>query len=522
MPTPTTQPTTRRRPRTALAVAALMTVTVGCRSADPPPVLEGRPTASDQISTTAPGASATTTPGRDPTAETPPEHGATTPTDASITANAASTTPTAPALRRSTTGAALDGRWSTDGARIVDGAGNVVLIRGVNWFGFETAVAMPHGLWSRNLEEMLDQIASLGFNAIRLPFSAAMLDDGVRPSSLDEHVNPHLAGLTSLELMDRVIDGAGARGLAVILDRHALAPDNRHWRWYDEEFPHERLIEDWQLLAERYADRPHVVGADLYNEPHGAACWGCGDPTLDWKLAATEAGNAIHEIQPEWLIFVEGVEQADGASCHDPGTTDCTWWGGNLAGAFDDPVVLEIADKVVYSPHEYATSVHHQPWFDDPSFPDNLPPIWERFWGGLARSDTAPIMVGEFGTTLTSELDRVWLITLLDYLDELGAGFTYWTFNPNSGDTGGILTDDWITVDTAKMSLLEPFLVGPFDLPTDETRTRSRAEHCRRSRTGPRPRAHRRPAGPGEPGCRRPRDRKSSGAVESWGASMAG
>ena len=32
--------------------------------------------------------------------------------------------------------------------------------------------------------------------------------------------------------------------------------------------------------------------------------------------------------------------------------------------------------------------------------------------------------------------------------------YTYWCWNPNSGDTGGILKDDWQTVDYNKMSYL--------------------------------------------------------------------
>ena len=72
-------------------------------------------------------------------------------------------------------------------------------------------------------------------------------------------------------------------------------------------------------------------------------------------------------------------------------------------------------------------------------------------------------MVGEFGTTLDAEEDRVWLESLLAYLDANGIGFTFWTFNPNSGDTGGVLEDDWETVDAEKMGYVEPYLIGPFE-----------------------------------------------------------
>ena len=33
-------------------------------------------------------------------------------------------------------------------------------------------------------------------------------------------------------------------------------------------------------------------------------------------------------------------------------------------------------------------------------------------------------------------------------------GWTFWSWNPNSGDTGGVLKDDWSTVHADKMALL--------------------------------------------------------------------
>ena len=375
-------------------------------------------------------------------------------TTENTTTGTTGTEPTTNRVAEPGDGGRLDGAWSTDGARLVDGSGDEVRIRGVNWFGFETSTGFPHGLWSRNLEEMLDQIADLGFNTIRVPFSAAIIDSDQPVQGIDEAENPDLAGMTSLDLLDRFVSASGERGLAVILDRHTLAPDDRNDLWYDDRYGPERLVSDWEFLAERYLDVPNVIGADLYNEPYDEACWGCGDPAIDWHAAAQEAGDALHAIEPDWLVFVEGVEHADGASCDGPEASDCTWWGGNLSEADDIPIVLAEPNKVVYSPHEYATSVFRQSWFDDPDFPANMPDIWDEFWGGLERTDAAPVMVGEFGTTLDSEIDGVWLEALLRYMDEVGAGFTFWTFNPNSGDTGGILEDDWTTVDNEKMSYL--------------------------------------------------------------------
>src|SRR5579859_440176 len=67
--------------------------------------------------------------------------------------------------------AAGTGYWHTNGSQILDSNNQPVRITGVNWFGFETANYTVHGLWQRNYKDMLNQIKSLGFNTIRLPYS---------------------------------------------------------------------------------------------------------------------------------------------------------------------------------------------------------------------------------------------------------------------------------------------------------------------------------------------------------------
>jgi endoglucanase len=60
--------------------------------------------------------------------------------------------------------------YTAQAGKILDAGGNAVTLRGVNWFGFETANHIPHGLWTRNWRSMIEQMKSLGFNAVRLPF----------------------------------------------------------------------------------------------------------------------------------------------------------------------------------------------------------------------------------------------------------------------------------------------------------------------------------------------------------------
>ena len=345
-----------------------------------------------------------------------------------------------------------NGSWlHTDGSRIVTESGDAVTIRAVNWFGMETSNCAPHGLWQISLDQAMDQIASFGFNAVRLPYSSECLAaPAASVSGVDSRLNPGLQGLTPLQIMDRVVDAAAARGLRIILDRHRPDSGAQSELWYTDRFSERQWIDDWVTLAERYRDRPTVVGADLQNEPHGRACWGCGDPAVDWAGAATRAGNAVLAANPHWLIIVEGVERQS--------TAGTTWWGGGLADVALHPITLSVPGQLVYSAHDYPSSIFAQSWFADPSYPANLPGVWDRNWGYLQQQGIAPVLLGEFGTKLTTASDVAWLDALVGYLGTRQMSFAYWSYNPNSGDTGGLIADDWHTPQQAKLDALAPLL----------------------------------------------------------------
>jgi endoglucanase len=339
------------------------------------------------------------------------------------------------------------GYLRTSGNKILDSNGAAVAFSGVNWFGFETSNYAPHGLWTRNMEQMLDQMKSKGYNSIRLPFANAMLKAGVMPSGIDFSKNPSLQGLTALQVMDKLIEAAGARGIKVILDNHRSTPGGGPeggGLWYTSEYPESVWIEDWKMLANRYKGNSTVVGMDLRNEPHGG-CWGCGSATTDWRLAAEKAGNAILAVNPDLLIIVEGISTYEGNSY---------WWGGNLMGAKAHPVRLNVANRLVYSPHDYPETVYPQTWFNDPNYPNNLPALWDKYWGYLHNENIAPLLIGEFGTKYETTKDKQWLSTLASYIKQRGISWTYWCLNPNSGDTGGLLLDDWTTWHDGKQTVL--------------------------------------------------------------------
>lgn len=351
------------------------------------------------------------------------------------------------------TQAAGAGYWHTQGSQILDSNNLPVRIAGVNWFGFETSNFAPHGLWVRNYKDMLDQIKQQGANTIRLPYSNQLFDPGSTPNGIDAAKNPDLVGLNGLQVMDKIVNYAGQIGLRIILDRHRPDASAQSALWYTSAYSEDRWISDWKMLATRYNNNPTVIGGDLHNEPHSPACWGCGDNATDWRLAAQRAGNAIASVNPNWLIFVEGTECYNG---------DCYWWGGNLEGVKTAPVVLNNPNHLVYSTHDYPASVFGQSWFSAPNYPANLGSVWDNHWGYIYKNNLAPVWVGEFGTKLQSTSDQQWLQSLTAYMGTgvKGINWTFWSWNPNSGDTGGILQDDWLTVNQAKETYLDPIEFG--------------------------------------------------------------
>ncbi|MEV0241826.1 cellulase family glycosylhydrolase [Streptomyces sp. NPDC050674] len=389
--------------------------------------------------------------------------------------------------------AAGGGYWHTSGRQILDASGQPVRIAGVNWFGFETDIHVVHGLWARDYKSMIDQMRSLGYNTIRMPYSDDILKPGTMPDSINtDGKNADLRGLTSLQVLDKIVAYAGQSGLKIVLDRHRPDAAGQSALWYTSSVPESTWIANLKALAARYKGNSTVVGIDLHNEPHDPACWGCGDTARDWRLAAQRAGNAVLSVNPELLIMVEGVQSHNGTN---------GWWGGNLMGVAQYPVQLDVPNRLVYSAHDYATSVAQQSWFSDPSFPANMPGIWDKYWGYIFKQNIAPVWLGEFGTTLQPAVDQKWLSELVKYLRSTSAygadsfHWTFWSWNPNSGDTGGILKDDWQTVDTAKDAYLASVKAPAFDSGTP----------------GPGP------GGPGDPGGSTPTCSAAYTISSDWG-----
>ena len=358
---------------------------------------------------------------------------------------------------------------STRGAKILDAKGQQVLLRGVNWFGTETETHVPHGLWKRDYKEILAQIKSLGYNLIRLPYSLeALRSPNVNGIDFSIGSNKELEGKTPIQVMDLIIQEAQRQGLLVLLDNHRLSDQRISQLWYEDGFTEVDWIDTWKMLAYRYKNQTNVIGADLKNEPHGKASWGTNDLATDWRLAAERAGNAILDVNPNWLIVVEGVEKNVPTQ-----KLPKHWQGGNLEGVKRYPIRLSRRNKLVYSPHEYGPRVADQPWFWEPKFPKNLIDRWQIGFHHISSQNIAPIFIGEFGGRQvdTNSKEGIWQNEFVKYIKQKKLSFAYWSWNPNSADTGGILLDDWLSVDIPKQQLLSQLLPVNFSQVTPVQRS---------------------------------------------------
>lgn len=333
--------------------------------------------------------------------------------------------------------------------------GKRVNIKGVNWSGFQTQTFAPDGLWATTLAKGLDFLQKNGFNALRLPFSAEMALglDTIRVPREKVAAEPAFAagGVTTGQAMDRVVQECKKRGILVLLDFHHLQAAGHDIKplWYDATYPEAKVVDAWTKIAARYKDEPWVFAADLKNEPHGEATWGSGDRKTDWAAAAERMADALHKVNPRLLVFVEGIERPV-----DPGTQAWGWHGGVVAHAVTRPVRIKAKDKLAYAPHVYGPGTYAQPYFKDAAFPRNLDKVWRDHFGVVLEKKVGWLVFTEWGGTL-KDADKVWADRLAKYFADNKLDTFWWTFNANSGDTGGLVKEtDWTTPETHKLAVI--------------------------------------------------------------------
>merc|ERR1711988_1154886 len=262
--------------------------------------------------------------------------------------------------------------------------------------------------------------------------------------------------------METIIDKAAEYELLIMLDFHRINEEVIPELWYDQQMTTEQTLQAWDEVLFLVKGKWNVFALDLKNEPHGRATWGDGNEWTDWNLAAEKMATHIMDNHPEFtgFFFVEGTQQANIENI-DPNPK---FWGGDLEGASKYPITFrkygeeyaESENRIVYSPHVYGPDVYQMNMFWSQDFPNNLPEVWYKQWAFAEEVTNKPNVISEWGGHYEpGSPDEIWHVALANYLVEncLEDNF-YWALNPNSGDTGGLLYDNYLEADWRKLELL--------------------------------------------------------------------
>lgn len=383
-------------------------------------------------------------------------------------------------LKRSDEAEQGDDWLHTDGSKILDADGKQVWLTGVNWFGYNTGTNTFDGLWNSELVPAVEGIADHGFNLIRVPMSAELINqwaDGEYPqANYNNAYNEELNSMNSLEIFDYFLKLAEENGIKVMPDIHSAETDAAGHNanlWYTDKVSVKEYYSALEWMAERYKDNDTIIAFDLKNEPHGkpdegdkAAIWNDSKDDNNWKYVAETAASKVLAKNPNVLIMVEGTEiypkdikKNGDYSSKDSADYFFNWWGGNLRGVKDYPVDLgKHQDKLVYSPHDYGPTVYEQPWFEgDYDYKSLKKDCWQDNWLYINDEDIAPLLIGEWGGFMT-EPNITWMTYMRKLIADNHLNHTFWCYNANSGDTGGLVLDDFTTWDDEKYDFVKEVL----------------------------------------------------------------
>jgi endoglucanase len=279
------------------------------------------------------------------------------------------------------------------------------IIKGINWFGFETEYKNLMCSWSHGIEWHLKKIKSVGFNYIRLPFSLEYVLEG------------------NWKYMDEFFEKSRDLELDVVLDFHRLHSTHQSAKPYDNTYDFDDFLNGWKTILDRYKDYENLCAVDIFNEYQSTNY-------VEWNNLARQIVSFIETNFPERFEFFVG------------GTN----WGGNIHN-------MDLSDLVYHNRIRYSI---HKYWFSDTE-------PYEGKWN-YSFGDHKPVVnVGEWGymSDIPSEVE--WAERFVEYLRENDLKDTFfWTWSHNSGDTAGILLEtsksrtgqDCTDVDYKKMLLL--------------------------------------------------------------------
>ncbi|MBO4510268.1 MAG: cellulase family glycosylhydrolase, partial [Lachnospiraceae bacterium] len=108
--------------------------------------------------------------------------------------------------------------------------------------------------------------------------------------------------------------------------------------------------------------------------------------------------------------------------------------------------------------HDYCPTVYEQPWFEGKyTYYSLMKDCWHDNWFYIYEKNIAPLLIGEWGGFMR-EPNLTWMTYMRQLIKKYHLNHTFWCLNANSGDTGGLLLDDFTTWDTEKYNFVKEVL----------------------------------------------------------------
>lgn len=290
------------------------------------------------------------------------------------------------------------------GNRLLNGAGQEVQLRGVNYSGTEYACIQGWGIFDGPSDVASVQVmASWGINAVRLPLNEDcwLGINGVRADYGGAAYQSAIGSYVSLLLQ---------HGIVPVLDLHWSAPGNQRATRLLPMPDREHAPEFWRQVATRFKSQPDVV-FDLFNEPSPDSnrdspaawvCWRDGGtcPGVPYETAGMqELVTAVRETGATNLILLSGVQHANALS-------------GWLTHRPLDP-----ADNLAVAIHVYPQGNRC-----------GSVECYEAQYAPVAQQ--VPLIAAEFGeSTDGSVCSTTRSNALLDWLDQRNASYLAWVWN---------------------------------------------------------------------------------------------
>ena len=312
---------------------------------------------------------------------------------------------------------------STDGTRIVNENGNVVILRGVNFYGYE------YGYWDSHKESDYAKIASWGFNVVRLPITWNFIEP--KPGWYND---TYLA-----TTVDRDLAWAQKYLIYVIIDMHQIRWSSYFTfegedaagepNWAVGEYPNsasgqhqatsdfwngkgpngtlatpanpsmqERFVTMWQHVAARYGLSRVVAGYDILNEPAYPYLSGETDPS--WYNFTTQTlpsfyaqvADGIRSVDPNHILF---WEDPTAVPLNRPNTVYAPHYpGGGIWGYRGKNALIAAIEHLVLT---------SQTW-------------------------NVPVFIGEWGVVASYASATLYIIDNLELYDKYNLGSAWWTF----------------------------------------------------------------------------------------------